>query len=50
MAEFRRLYIRCNIELFAAELFSKESRRDVIFTDYGHEWEALRRVAHSAVM
>ncbi|CAG2112368.1 unnamed protein product, partial [Medioppia subpectinata] len=28
---------------------SNEEHRDVAFTDYGHTWEALRRVAHSAV-
>ncbi|CAG2100869.1 unnamed protein product, partial [Medioppia subpectinata] len=29
--------------------FSNDKQSDVIFTDYGHTWEALRRVAHSAV-
>ena len=31
------------------QLLSNEKQKDVIFTDYGHTWEALRRVSHSAV-
>ncbi|CAG2102534.1 unnamed protein product, partial [Medioppia subpectinata] len=29
--------------------FSNDKFQDVVFTDYGHTWEALRRVAHSAL-
>ena len=29
-------------------MLSNEKYQDVIFTDYGHTWEALRRVTHSA--
>ncbi|CAG2118402.1 unnamed protein product [Medioppia subpectinata] len=29
---------------------SNDDFKDVLFTDYGHTWEALRRVAHSAVI
>ena len=31
------------------ELVCNDKRADVICNDYGHQWEALRRVAHSAV-
>ncbi|CAG2111344.1 unnamed protein product, partial [Medioppia subpectinata] len=34
---------------YVASQFSNEKQSDVIFADYGHKWEALRRVAHSAV-
>ncbi|CAG2165010.1 unnamed protein product [Oppiella nova] len=34
---------------FFGHLLSNEKHSDVIFDDYGHRWEALRRVAHSAV-
>ena len=28
---------------------SKDKHTDITMADYGHQWEALRRVAHSAV-
>ncbi|CAG2103733.1 unnamed protein product [Medioppia subpectinata] len=34
---------------YLARIFSNDKHSDVIFADYGHKWEALRRVAHSAV-
>ncbi|CAG2118274.1 unnamed protein product, partial [Medioppia subpectinata] len=34
---------------YTARQFSNEKQSDIIFADYGHRWEALRRVAHSAV-
>ncbi|CAG2161472.1 unnamed protein product [Oppiella nova] len=34
---------------YFASQFSNENYSDIIFADYGHTWEALRRVAHSAV-
>ncbi|CAG2115773.1 unnamed protein product [Medioppia subpectinata] len=34
---------------YIANLLSNDKHSDVVFADYGHRWEALRRVAHSAV-
>ncbi|CAG2108040.1 unnamed protein product, partial [Medioppia subpectinata] len=34
---------------YIAHLLSNDKHSDVVFADYGHRWEALRRVAHSAV-
>ncbi|CAG2177683.1 unnamed protein product, partial [Oppiella nova] len=34
---------------YIGHLLSNEKHSDVIFDDYGHRWEALRRVAHSAI-
>ena len=33
----------------SGNFLSNDKYQDIVFTDYGHTWEALRRVAHSAV-
>jgi hypothetical protein len=35
--------------IFKGDLFSNEKFSDIAFDDFGHRWESLRRVAHSAV-
>jgi hypothetical protein len=32
-----------------SDLILSEDHTDVVIADYGHTWEALRRVSHSAV-
>ncbi|CAG2111615.1 unnamed protein product, partial [Medioppia subpectinata] len=34
---------------YTSTLFSNDEYTDIVFADFGHKWEALRRVAHSAV-
>ena len=38
-----------NVFSFLDTFLSKGKDTDIVFADYGHQWEALRRVAHSAV-
>jgi hypothetical protein len=35
--------------IFKGNLLSSEKSSDIVLDDFGHRWESLRRVAHSAV-
>ncbi|CAG2172180.1 unnamed protein product [Oppiella nova] len=45
---FRRNDFAGRSESYFGSQLSNDEFQDVVFTDYGHTWEALRRVAHSA--
>ncbi|CAG2102532.1 unnamed protein product [Medioppia subpectinata] len=46
---FRKNDMAGRPESYFGSQLSNEKYQDVVFTDYGHTWEALRRVAHSAL-
>ncbi|CAG2172361.1 unnamed protein product, partial [Oppiella nova] len=46
---FKKNDIAGRTESFFGSQLSNDTSKDIVFTDYGHTWEALRRVAHSAV-
>ena len=35
--------------IILGELININGNSDIVFADYGHQWEVLRRVAHSAI-
>ena len=35
--------------IYQGNFLSNDRYQDVVFTGYGHKWEALRRVTHTAV-
>ncbi|CAG2165254.1 unnamed protein product [Oppiella nova] len=47
---FRKNDFSGRVTSYLGSHFSNDKYKDVVFTDYGHTWEALRRVAHSAVL
>ncbi|CAG2117058.1 unnamed protein product [Medioppia subpectinata] len=46
---FRKNDMAGRPESYFGAILSNEKYKDVAFTDYGHTWEALRRVSHSAL-
>ncbi|CAG2171339.1 unnamed protein product, partial [Oppiella nova] len=46
---FRKNDFAGRTDSYFGSQFSNDEFTDVIMADYGHEWEALRRVAHSAI-